>query len=50
VAGGARLRVEPFAGPPEARRLLAEARRLLAEQQWPLVAARKRVLCGVYDD
>jgi hypothetical protein len=42
VVAGKRLRVVEVAGPPEARRLLAEA-------QWPLVAARRRVLCGLYE-
>jgi hypothetical protein len=39
---GERLRVEPVEG--------AQAERLLvAEQQWPLIAARRRVLCGLYE-
>jgi hypothetical protein len=43
VVEGERLRVEPFAG-PQAERLL------VAEQHWPLIAARRRVLCALYDD
>ena len=43
VVDGERLQVEPFVG-PQAERLL------VAEQHWPLVAARRRVLCGLYDD
>jgi hypothetical protein len=42
VVDGVRLRVEPFER-PEAERLL------LAERQWPLIAARRRVLCGLYE-
>jgi hypothetical protein len=42
VVDGDRLRVEPFEGPP-AERLL------VAEQHWPLIAARRRVLCGLYE-
>jgi hypothetical protein len=36
---GDRLRVEPLEGPQAERRLVAE-------QQWPLIAARRRVLCS----
>jgi hypothetical protein len=43
VVEGERLRVEPFEG-PQAERLL------VAEQHWPLIAARRRVLCALYDD
>jgi len=42
VVDGDRLGVEPFEGPP-AERLL------VAEQHWPLVAARRRVPCGLYE-
>jgi hypothetical protein len=42
MVAGERLRVEPFAG-PQAERML------VAEQQWPLVVARRRVLCGLYE-
>jgi hypothetical protein len=42
MVDGDRLRVEPLEG-PQAERLL------VAEQQWPLVAARRRVLCGLYE-
>jgi hypothetical protein len=42
VVDGDRLLVEPFEGP-------AAARLLVAEQQWPLIAARRRVLCGLYE-
>jgi hypothetical protein len=43
VVDGDRLRVEPFEE-SQAERLL------MAEQHWPLVAARRRVLCGLYAD
>jgi hypothetical protein len=43
VADGERLRVEPFEGTPAERQAAAE-------NNWPLAAARKRVLCCVYDD
>jgi hypothetical protein len=42
VGEGDRLRVELFEG-PQAERLL------VAERHWPLVAARRRVLCGLYE-
>jgi hypothetical protein len=43
VVDGDRLRVEPLEG-PQAERLL------MACQHWPIVAARRQVLCGLYDD
>ena len=43
VVDGDRLRVEPFEG-PQAERLLVACR------HWPIVAARRQVLCGLYDD
>jgi hypothetical protein len=42
VRDGGRPRIEPFEGPQAERPLVAE-------QQWPLVAARRRVLCGLYE-
>jgi hypothetical protein len=42
VVAGKRLRIEPLRG-SEAERLL------VVERNWPLVAARKRVLCGSYE-
>jgi hypothetical protein len=43
VRDGGRLRIEPIEGPQAERPLVAE-------QQWRLIAARRRVLCGLYDD
>jgi hypothetical protein len=43
VDGDRLVRVEPFEE-SQAERLL------MAEQHWPLVAVRRRVLCGLYDD
>jgi hypothetical protein len=43
VADGERLRVEPFDGSPAERQIVAE-------NNWPLAAARKRVLCCLYED
>jgi hypothetical protein len=40
---GQQLRVEPVEG-PQAERLLVACR------QWRLIAARRQVLCGPYDD
>jgi hypothetical protein len=42
VVDGDRLQVEPFAGP-------LDERLRIARQHWSLVAARQRVLCGVYE-
>jgi hypothetical protein len=43
VADGERLRIEPFQGTPAERQIVAE-------NNWPLAAARKRVICWLYDD
>jgi hypothetical protein len=43
VVDGERLRVDLFEGP-------ATERQTLAERNWPIAAARKRVLCGLYED
>jgi hypothetical protein len=43
VVDDERLQVELVEGP-------AAERLLVAERQWPIVAARRRVLCGLYED